>query len=102
MNAYILKRCSQLIVVLIVASLLIFSMIHLAPGDPLVVLLGERATADQMQRMRQAFGLDQPLHVQYLKFMWNCLQGNFGGPRTGRAPCLMPCFRVCRSAGSWR
>ena len=78
MNVYILKRCGQLIIVLIVVSLLIFSMIHLAPGDPLVVLLGERATADQMQRMRQAFGLDQPLHVQYLKFMRNCLQGNFG------------------------
>jgi len=78
MHAYILKRCGQLIIVLIAASIFIFSMIHLAPGDPIVVLVGERATAEQMQRMRQAFGLDQPLHVQYLKFLGNCLQGNFG------------------------
>jgi peptide/nickel transport system permease protein len=78
MNRYILKRCGQLLIVLIAASILIFSLIHLAPGDPLVVLLGERATAEQMQQMRQAFGLDQPLSVQYLRFLRNCLQGNFG------------------------
>jgi peptide/nickel transport system permease protein len=78
MNRYILKRCGQLIIVLLAASILIFSLIHLAPGDPLVVLLGERATAEQMQRMRQAFGLDQPLQIQYLRFLGNCLRGDFG------------------------
>jgi peptide/nickel transport system permease protein len=78
MKRYLLKRCGQLVVVLIAASIVVFLLIHLAPGDPLLVLLGERATAEQVQRMREAFGLDQPLHVQYLKFLKNCLQGNFG------------------------
>jgi len=78
MRRYLLKRMLHLIFVLIIVSLVIFAMIHLAPGDPLVVMLGERATTEQIEKMRQAFGLDQPLYVQYLIFMKNTLEGNFG------------------------
>jgi peptide/nickel transport system permease protein len=78
MRRYFAKRLFHLVFVLLAVSIVIFSMIHLAPGDPLVVLLGERATPEQMEKMRQAFGLDQPLYVQYWLFMQNAVQGNFG------------------------
>jgi ABC-type dipeptide/oligopeptide/nickel transport system permease component len=78
MTRYIAKRLFHLVFVLIAVSVVIFSIIHLAPGDPLVVLLGERATPEQMEKMRQAFGLDKPLYFQYLLFMRNALEGNFG------------------------
>jgi peptide/nickel transport system permease protein len=78
MKRYILRRIFHLGLVLIAVSVIIFSIIHIAPGDPLVVLLGERATAEQIEKMRQAFGMDKPLHVQYFIFMQNALKGNFG------------------------
>ena len=78
MRRYLLKRMFHLIFVLIIVSMLIFSMIHLAPGDPMIVMLGERATAEQIEKMRQAYGLDKPLYVQYFIFMKNTLEGNFG------------------------
>lgn len=78
MRRYLLKRMLHLLFVLIIVSIVIFAMIHLAPGDPLIVLLGERATTEQIELMRQAYGLDKPLYVQYLIFMKNTLEGNFG------------------------
>ena len=52
MRRYLLKRMFHLVFVLIVVSVVIFAMIHLAPGDPLIVLLGERATTEQIEIMR--------------------------------------------------
>jgi peptide/nickel transport system permease protein len=63
-------------------SFIVFSLAHLTPGDPALVILGasERATIDPaaIEAVREEFGLNDPLPVQYLKFLWRALQGNLG------------------------
>jgi peptide/nickel transport system permease protein len=59
-------------------SLLVFLLIQAAPGDPTLMLLGEEATAVDIAEARQRWGLDQPVYVQYLKFLRSAVQGDFG------------------------
>ena len=78
MGLYIVKRLLSLLPVLLGITLLVFGFLHLIPGDPAVVLLGERATPDQVAALRTALGLDRPLPVQYLIFLGNLVQFNLG------------------------
>ncbi|MHA7984448.1 ABC transporter permease [Rathayibacter sp. CAU 1779] len=57
---------------------LVFILIRLAPGDPAVVLAGPTATASEVEATRKAMGLDEPLFLQYLTFLWNLVTFNFG------------------------
>ncbi len=75
---YLFKRLLGLIPVLLGITLLVFSFLHLIPGDPAVVLLGERATPDQLAALRSQLGLDQPLPLQYLAFLRNLLHLHLG------------------------
>ena len=69
MILYVIRRLLQLVPVFLCASFLIFSIIHLLPGDPVQVMLGdERYDETQYQILRQKMGLDRPLYVQY--FSW--------------------------------
>ena len=66
MILYVLRRLLQLVPVFLCASFLIFSIIHLLPGDPVQVMLGEeRYDETQYQLLRKKLGLDRPLYVQY-------------------------------------
>ena len=58
--------------------LVLFSLIHLIPGDPVSIALGPRATAEIQAKYAEKMGLTDPFIVQYLKFMWNALQGDLG------------------------
>ena len=58
--------------------MIIFLFIHLIPGDPIYVLLGDEATPEQVEALRNRLGLDQPLLVQYFHWAGNVLQGDFG------------------------
>jgi peptide/nickel transport system permease protein len=78
MFKYILKRLLSLLPVLIGITLLVFTLLHLIPGDPAVVLLGERATPEQIESLRQQLGLNQPLPIQYLNFLFNVIRFDFG------------------------
>ena len=71
MYRYILKRIGLLIPVLLGVSFVIFSLMHYAPGDPVRMLLGNSATGEQVEAMREAMGLNKPLVVQYLIYMKN-------------------------------
>jgi peptide/nickel transport system permease protein len=83
--AYVLKRLALAVPALFGVSLLVFSMSHLVPGDPVAIMLGERATSADMARLRAQLGLDRPLHVQYLDFVGRALRGDLGTSiRTGR------------------
>ncbi|PRX31791.1 peptide/nickel transport system permease protein [Orenia metallireducens] len=73
---YILRRLLILIPILIFISLFIFVIIKLTPGDPALVLLGERATEQALNQTRIKYGLDQPLHIQYFKMMENFFKGD--------------------------
>jgi peptide/nickel transport system permease protein len=75
---YIVKRLLSLIPVLLGITLLVFGLLHLIPGDPATVLLGERATPEQIEAARQRLGLNQPLPLQYLVFLANIARLDFG------------------------
>jgi peptide/nickel transport system permease protein len=67
--AFAARRLLETIPVLIGVSIVVFLFLRLIPGDPAVVLLGERATEQSVQRVREQLGLDQPLHVQYGRYL---------------------------------
>ncbi|PRX16655.1 peptide/nickel transport system permease protein [Orenia metallireducens] len=78
MLTYIIRRLLLLIPILIGVSIAVFLMIHLIPGDPAKIMLGERATADDVARLREQMGLNDPLYQQYLRFMKDLLKGDLG------------------------
>jgi len=69
MTMYIMRRLVATIPVLIGVSLLVFSFVHLIPGDPAIALLGERASEENVARIRERLGLNEPLPVQYVRFV---------------------------------
>ncbi|MEL6490935.1 MAG: ABC transporter permease [Cyanobacteria bacterium J06621_3] len=78
MGRYILRRLIQLIPVLLGISLLVFAFLHLIPGDPAVTLLGDRATPEAVEKLRERMGLNQPLPLQYLSFLGSLLSFDLG------------------------
>lgn len=78
MGAYAIKRFLTILPVLVGVSLLVFSFIHLIPGDPAVAMLGERATPERVAAVRAQLGLDEPLSRQYLIYIRKVTQGDLG------------------------
>ena len=78
MLRYTIRRLMQLAGVVLVLSLLLFGWLRLLPGGPVSALLGERATPESTEALTRQLGLDQPIFVQYLKFMGRALTGDFG------------------------
>ncbi len=86
MTRYIIRRLINLIPVLIGVSIIVFSTIHLAPGDPVFLMAGEGASEETIQLIRQQYGLDEPLYVQYFTWISDVLQGDFGISLRQRQP----------------
>ena len=78
MAIYLVQRLAGTIPVLLLISLLVFLLIHAAPGDPTLMLLGEETNAAEVAKAKAHWGLDHPLYVQYLKFVASTLTGEFG------------------------
>ena len=78
MLPYVLRRLALLVPTLLGMSILTFSLIHLVPGDPAQVMLGERATPQAIENLRAELGLDRPLYVQYGRFLGGLLAGDLG------------------------
>ena len=78
MHRLILKRFIMLIPVLIGVTFLVFSILSLAPGDPVLVVLGDNATEEAADAMRHDLGLDRPFFERYITYIWNLLRGDFG------------------------
>jgi peptide/nickel transport system permease protein len=78
MTAFLLRRLAALVPTLIGISLLVFLMLHLVPGDPAQIMLGERANAETVAALRAEMGLDQPLLVQFGRFAGDLLRGDLG------------------------
>ena len=78
MYAFILKRFLQMIVVLLLVSIAVYSLILMIPGDVTTAILGLNATEADTLALKEKLGLDQPFHVQYLKWLGNVLHGDFG------------------------
>jgi len=78
MLAYIIRRLLILIPTLLGVSLIVFMMLHITPGDPAELMLGERATDHALAEMREHLGLNEPLHVQYGLFLKRLMKGDLG------------------------
>lgn len=85
MLAYVIRRVFQSIIVLLMVGLVAFSMFRFI-GDPVENLLGQERTVEDVERVREQLGLNDPFPVQYIKFLGNVIQGDFGvSYRQGRA-----------------
>lgn len=78
MSWYVLRRLGQLVVVVLVASVVLFAALHVLPGDPVRQMLGKQATAEQVEAKRQELGLDRPLPSQYLDWLGGLPSGDLG------------------------
>ncbi len=83
---YVVRRLLLTIPTLIGVSLLVFSMVRLVPGCPALAIAGVHATPEFIERTREEFGLDRPLHTQYFIFMSRLLQGDLGISTHSRRP----------------
>ena len=78
MLKFILKRLVALIPVLIGVTLLVFFILDLAPGDPAKVILGETASPEAIEALREEMGLNDPFFVRYGRYMWDLVRGDLG------------------------
>ncbi|OBZ93508.1 hypothetical protein ADU59_21945 [Pararhizobium polonicum] len=82
----IVQRLISLILVMVGASILIFIVIRVLPGDPIASILGMDASSETVTRMQVELGLDQPLPVQYWQWLTDALRGDFGNSFTFKLP----------------
>ncbi len=78
MLSYIIRRLLGVIPVMLVVGIFVFSLLHLAPGDPAAIIAGDNATAENIARIRANLGLDRPLLEQFATWGWATLQGDLG------------------------
>ena len=83
---YILKRILQMIPVLIIVTVLIFFGMRMIPGDPALLMLGNRASDEALAMMHAKLGFDKPLMIQYFLFLRDCVLFRFGDSITLRMP----------------
>src|ERR671935_1439858 len=84
MRTYILRRFVHTVPVLLGVATVVFLALRLIPGDPAVALAGEKASAEEIERMREALGLNRPLPIQYVEFLGRTFTLQFGRSiRTG-------------------
>jgi len=87
MATYIARRLIQGLIVLLAVSMICF-IIFRYMGDPVVTMAGRYATFEEREEVRRTFGLDKPMAVQYGRFLWNAVHGNFGKSYVSRVPAL--------------
>src|SRR5665811_753668 len=75
---YILRRLVSLIPVILIVGVIVFTLIHLTPGDPAAVILGDRATPEDVDRLREELGLNDPLPLQFINWFTGVLRFDFG------------------------
>ena len=86
MLKYLVGRVAGILPVLLVISVFVFGFVHLLPGDPARLVAGPDATQRDVELVRQDLGLDQPLWVQYGRFLGNAVQGEFGRSMKTKRP----------------
>src|SRR5690606_5748139 len=78
MLSFIAKRLIATLPVMLMVAIVVFAILRLTPGDPAALLAGDLATADQLQDIRHRMGLDNPLHIQFIQWISQLIQGNLG------------------------
>ncbi len=85
---YLAWRSLQSILLLWLVTVVVFFLLHLTPGDPAAIMLGEYATPEQVAALHHSMGLDLPLHHQYARFLANAVRGDFGMSIRAQRPAL--------------
>jgi peptide/nickel transport system permease protein len=88
MTTYIIRRLFQMIPVVLLASVFAFVVFRLIPGDPVQFILGPNPNPAAEEALRRQFGLDQPIPVQYVRWLQNAIQGDLGVSYIGKKPVL--------------
>lgn len=88
MLRFFLRRLSHAVIVVCGVAVLVFSLIHLIPGDPVEVMLGEAAQPADLQALRHALGLDQALHIQFWRYLQGLAHLDLGTSLHSRRPVL--------------
>lgn len=83
---YLLRRLLLAIPVVILVTIMVFSLMHLLPGDPATVILGQEATPQAVSALREELGLNQPIVAQYLTWLWGVLHGDLGRSLVDHTP----------------
>jgi peptide/nickel transport system permease protein len=83
LGQYTVRRLIVAIPTLLGVTLAVFFLTHIVPGDPALTLVGENATAEQLELARRYLNLDQPIYLQYLSYLGNLLHGDFGTSISG-------------------
>ncbi len=78
MTRFLIRRCAQALVVLVLVSIIVFGLLHLLPGGPARAILGTHATPSNVAAFNKANGLDQPVPAQYWHWLTGVLSGNLG------------------------
>lgn len=78
MGAYIIRRLILLTPVMLIVGVFVFLLVHITPGDPAAIILGDRATVDQIEQLREQMGLNDPLPAQFIHWFTNALRLDFG------------------------
>lgn len=94
MYRYVLKRLLLMVPTVFGVITVLFFAIRLAPGDPVLYILGDMATEERVKALRKELGLDKPLHAQYINFILKALRGDFGRSFVNNLPAMQ---RVLRS-----
>ena len=78
MLAYIIRRLASTVLVMGIVAVFVFLLLHLSPGDPAAIIAGDNATNEQIAAIRTKLGLDDPLPVQFFRWLFAVLQGDLG------------------------
>ena len=88
MFKYIAKRLLWLIPVMFGVSLVVFIVMHLFTADPASLILGQHATAAQIVALRDELGLNDPIYMQFGRFLWDLVRGDLGSSLMTRRPVM--------------
>ena len=106
--SYLLARLVQIVPTFLLVMVFIFLLVRLLPGDPAIAMAEAKATDAQIEQIRRNLGLDQPLYMQFIHYICNVLQGDFGISMVSRRPVseeiasrFMPTFWLTIASMSW-
>ena len=88
MRRYVLRRIGLLVPVVLGVVTVVFLIVHLIPGDPIEIMLGEQALAVDREALRHEMGLDKPIHLQYVAFLKGLVRGDLGQSLHTKQPVL--------------
>ena len=78
MYAYVIRRLIATIPIMGLVAIFVFLLLHMSPGDPAAIIAGDNATEENLEQIRRVLGLNDPLHVQFLRWLERLLQGDMG------------------------